>query len=158
MFSTTLDNEKALIDVAAKIAILLKKQKKLDAMVIFLRGDLGAGKTTLVRGVLRTLGVNGTIKSPTYTLVEPYSIEGLSIFHMDWYRLQDENSLAEMGILENFQKEAIVLVEWPLEESHLIPHPDWVINIEILPLGRRLTINAHTNKGQVLLDEMVESL
>ena len=92
--------------------------------VLFLHGDLGAGKTTLARGVLRALGVTGTIRSPTYTLIEPYSAAGCELLHMDLYRLQDPEELHQLGLIDYPPERTVWLVEWPERAGNLLPQPD----------------------------------
>ena len=106
--------------------------------LVTLHGDLGAGKTTLVRGLLRSLGYTGTVKSPTYTLVEPYQVNGRDIFHFDLYRLADPDELEYMGIRDYLRADALCLVEWPEKAGHLLPPPDLCIYIEHDGFARRV--------------------
>lgn len=122
--------------------------------VIFLHGDLGTGKTTFVRGFLRALGYIGVVKSPTYTLVEPYLIDGMHIYHFDLYRLGEPDELEYAGGRDYFDSESICLVEWPEKAEGFLPEADIQCSISYLQQGRRMEITANTEKGQQLLQSI----
>ena len=117
------------VDTAAAGAALaraLLKSKALDerALIVFLHGDLGAGKSTLVRGLLRALGVSGVMPSPTYSLVEQYRTDNVTVFHLDAYRLSDAVELDYLGIDDSLGRRTIVLIEWPEHVASAWPDPD----------------------------------
>jgi len=118
---------------------------------VHLQGLLGAGKTTLVRGFLRARGYRGKVKSPTYTLVEPYSLGDINIFHFDLYRLHGPEELEQVGFRDYFDGHDIVLVEWPENGATCLNEPDLRIVISILARGRGLEIQANSTKGMDLL-------
>ena len=145
----TLADEEATFALAQRLAARLK-----PGMVIYLRGDLGAGKTTLVRGTLNALGYTGRVKSPTYTLVEPYRAAGLDLRHFDLYRLRDEEEWESAGFRDEFDGQNIFFIEWPEKAQELIPHADMEIVFEILPQGRKVEIHADTEMGKQCLEQL----
>ncbi|MBV9575734.1 MAG: tRNA (adenosine(37)-N6)-threonylcarbamoyltransferase complex ATPase subunit type 1 TsaE [Gammaproteobacteria bacterium] len=122
--------------------------------VIFLYGSLGAGKTTFARGFLRGLGYEGKVKSPTYTLVEPYDVADKQIFHFDLYRLKSANELEEIGIQDYFSASAICLIEWPDNGMPLLPKPDLACYIVFTTSGRELRLEACTEQGKKILQQL----
>ncbi|MHB8747090.1 MAG: tRNA (adenosine(37)-N6)-threonylcarbamoyltransferase complex ATPase subunit type 1 TsaE [Gammaproteobacteria bacterium] len=115
--------------------------------LITLQGELGAGKTTLVRGMLRGLGHAGTVKSPTYTLVEPYDVAGRSLYHFDLYRLAVAQELDDIGLRDYLDAEALCVVEWPERGGKQLPPPDLQIVFDSRTATRLLTIAAQSARG-----------
>nr|WP_314876324.1 tRNA (adenosine(37)-N6)-threonylcarbamoyltransferase complex ATPase subunit type 1 TsaE [uncultured Pseudomonas sp.] len=116
--------------------------------VIFLEGDLGAGKTTLSRGLIRGLGHTGPVKSPTFTVVEPYEIGDVRAFHFDLYRLVDPEELEYLGIRDYFEGGALCLFEWPDKGAGVLPKPDLTITISPQAGGRSLNLSPQGARGQ----------
>ncbi len=116
--------------------------------LIFLRGDLGAGKTTLARGFLRGLGYAGRVKSPTYTLVEPYDTPRGVAYHLDLYRLADPEELEWIGIRDVLDGSHRCLIEWPQRGLGILPDPDLTVELEMDDRGRQLTILAYSMAGK----------
>ena len=139
----------------AAFASQLAAQPGLTNAFVTLHGELGAGKTTLVRHLLRALGVNGRIKSPTYAVVEPHEVPGLSIWHFDFYRFSDPREWEDAGFRDIFASPGLKLAEWPQNAAALIPPADIAIDIEALnETERRVTLQAHTALGRHLLQGM----
>jgi tRNA threonylcarbamoyladenosine biosynthesis protein TsaE len=139
-------------DDTAAFARQLAAQPLLANAFITLHGDLGAGKTTLVRHLLRALGVQGRIKSPTYAVVEPHEVRGLAIWHFDFYRFNDPREWEDAGFRDLFASQGLKLAEWPEKAAALIPAADVAIYIEALDEdARQVTLRAHTPLGHHLL-------
>lgn len=142
-------NEAAMLALGGKLADIGQVP-----CVIFLKGELGAGKTTLVRGFLRRSGYQGIVKSPTYTLVEPYELKNHLVFHFDLYRLHDPQELENIGIRDYFTKNAICLIEWPERGLSVLPPADLTSEIDIVSDGRRVILNAMTHVGEKILQKL----
>lgn len=143
-----------LADDAATEALGAELAKYLaPGLVIYLRGDLGAGKTALARAMLRALGYQGKVKSPTYTLVEFYVISRLNLYHFDFYRFNDPYEWLDAGFREYFNPASVCLVEWPEKAEGLLPPADIVIALRIQDCGRAADITAETKTGRRCLSK-----
>jgi len=127
----------------------------LAGMVIFLHGDLGAGKTTFTRGFLQGLDFFGKVKSPTYTLVEPYTFTYLTVYHFDLYRFIDEEEWESTGFREYFNANSICLIEWPEKAGNLLPEPDIHVHIIHDGLHRKIQFLANTTQGEKCLPPLM---
>lgn len=139
-----LPDEAATLALGAALAAPLKGS---PGLVVWLEGDLGAGKTTLVRGLLRALGDTGPVKSPTYTLVELHVISALDLYHFDFYRFNQPEEYLDAGLDEYFAGNGICMVEWPDRARPYLPDADLVITLELSGDGRRARIDARTPRG-----------
>jgi tRNA threonylcarbamoyladenosine biosynthesis protein TsaE len=134
---------------------------RLDAVcpaqaLVYLQGDLGAGKTTLVRGFLRARGETGPVRSPTYTLIEPYETAAGTVYHLDLYRLGSGEELEYLGLRDILDERAVVLIEWPERGQGWLPGADLLIRIEHLDEGRRLVLQAGSEAGAAILAGLVD--
>jgi tRNA threonylcarbamoyladenosine biosynthesis protein TsaE len=120
-------------------------------LIVFLKGDLGAGKTTLTRGILRGMGYTHIVKSPTYNLVEIYKISKLYCYHFDFYRFNDPVEWEEAGFREYFNDKSICLVEWPEKAGEYLPVADLQITLQIVESGRNIEVSAATEAGKQCL-------
>ena len=132
-----------LADEAATLALGARLAATLGDALVFLKGDLGAGKTTLTRGVLRALGHSGAVKSPTYTLLEPYEVGTRKIYHFDFYRINDPDELDFIGIDELVEEAALKIVEWPERAAGRLPEPDVTVCFHIHDHGRTVEVVDH---------------
>jgi tRNA threonylcarbamoyladenosine biosynthesis protein TsaE len=142
-----------LADETEQIAFAQQVAQKLEgAFTIFLVGDLGTGKTTFARGYIQASGYDGVIKSPTYTLVEPYPISGNRMcYHFDLYRLADPEELEFTGARDYFNEQDVCLIEWPDKASGFLPVADWICQFSYQQTGRDLLVTACTEKGKNLM-------
>lgn len=127
------------------------------ALVIGIEGELGAGKTTLVGGILDGLGIGGPIRSPTYTLIEPYEAAGLQLYHIDLYRLSSAREVEALGIRDLLDARAVLLIEWPSRAAGALPPADLGISIEYQGGAQRrlLAAQAHSSAGDKLLEQIL---
>jgi tRNA threonylcarbamoyladenosine biosynthesis protein TsaE len=147
--------DKYLSDEAATLALGARLGAALDpGLYLALSGDLGAGKTTFARGILRGLGFEGRVKSPTYTLVEVYKLSRLDLYHFDLYRFEDPQELWDAGFRDDFGIGNVCLVEWPERAQGLLPPPDIEISLSAEGEGRRIRIGAKTERGAICLNRL----
>ena len=145
----------SLPDEAATLALgVALAQALAPGLVIYLDGDLGSGKTTLVRGVLRGLGYAGNVKSPTYTLVELYAISRLNLHHFDFYRFSQPEEYLDAGLDEYFQGEAVCFVEWPDKAGNYLVPADLRVALSVVDNGRRADFVALSEAGRACLSRL----
>ena len=124
--------------------------------MLYLRGDLGTGKTTLARGLLRGLGCAERVKSPSYSLVELYGVSSLNLYHFDFYRFKDRSEWVSSGFRDYFGPDALCIVEWPERAEGLLAPADLSVRLEMLPAGRRARLAAHSAAGRAWLDSALQ--
>ena len=137
----------ATVTAGARIAAGIR-----GGMVITLSGELGAGKTTLVRGILKGMGWSGSVKSPSYTLVEHYFVSSLYFYHFDFYRFRDPDEWRYTGFAEHFRSDSICVIEWPERIAPWLPEIDLSVRLEYADPGRVLTLRAATAAGRACLE------
>ena len=143
--SVSLEGEHNMQDFGAQLATAISK---IDTPLLFLlNGDLGAGKTTISRGILQGLGHQGSVKSPTYTLVEPYELDIGMVYHFDLYRLIDPDELEHIGFSDYLSEAKLCIIEWSEKGGSYIPQPDISIDISVYQSGRHVTLNSATESG-----------
>lgn len=141
-------DEAQLVALAARLAPAVR-----DGAVIYLVGELGAGKTTFARALLGALGVGERVKSPTYSLIESYRVGGLDVHHLDLYRIADAGELEWLGLSDLCSADALLLIEWPERGAGALPHADLVIALEHAGMLRALEVSASGRRGEGLMDE-----
>lgn len=146
-----LPEETATSALATQLAAVLD-----EGQVIYLHGDLGAGKTSFARALLRALGVGERVKSPTYSLVESYRAGGRAAWHLDLYRIADPGELEWLGLDALSDPQAVVLVEWPERGAGALPAADLVVDLAYAGLGRRATITARSLRGSNTLSRLTD--
>jgi tRNA threonylcarbamoyladenosine biosynthesis protein TsaE len=151
--NTFLPDEPATLALGAALAAGLE-----PGLTIYLRGDLGAGKTTLARGVLRALGHEGAVKSPTYTLVEVYELSRLHLHHFDFYRFRDPREWIDAGFRESFNGRNVSLIEWPERAGGLLPPADVEIALELHGTGRNAVLTSSSEAGHRSIARIEERL
>ncbi|UCH47304.1 MAG: tRNA (adenosine(37)-N6)-threonylcarbamoyltransferase complex ATPase subunit type 1 TsaE [Betaproteobacteria bacterium] len=144
-----LENEQATLALGASLAVGL-----VPGMLVALHGPLGAGKTTLTRGVLHALGFGGHVKSPTYALVELYKLSRLDLYHFDFYRFSEPEELIESGLQEAFNETSVCIVEWPERAGSLLPIADIDVSLAMKDGARSAQLTAHTEKGRRCLQQL----
>jgi len=137
-----LSNEKNTLDLGENISTRLAA-----GLLIFLKGDLGAGKTTLARGLIKGLGHTGSVKSPTYSLIEQYEFDAFTLNHFDLYRFTDSNEWLASGFQEYINSYDVTLIEWPEKSAEFLPKPDLEIELSYKNESRMAYINGFTEKG-----------
>lgn len=130
--------------------------KQTFGAAVYLRGDLGAGKTALTRALLRAAGVTGRIKSPSYALLESYKVSSIYFYHIDFYRFNDSSEWQDAGFRELFRPDAVVLIEWPEKAEGQLPTPDLLVDLAYANEGRTARIEAQTKRGAAWLTTLSE--
>lgn len=152
-FTAYLPDESATLELGAALARALT-----PGLVIYLHGDLGAGKTALTRALLRATGHQGTVKSPTYTLSEPYRVvlngEAVNVIHYDLYRMSSPEEFLDAGFREDFDGNNICIVEWPEKGEPVLPPPDVRVSLSVSGLGRAVELHALSQQGLLCLDRL----
>ena len=151
MIKFEITGEKEMLGLGARLARLLRCEG-----VLHLSGGLGAGKTTLCRGILRAMGHSGAVKSPTFTLVEPYQISDSEVYHFDLYRLADPGELEYIGIDEYFGNNKLCLIEWPEKAIGNLPWHDLEITIDVLGEKRIIAVRSNSQSGEKICTQLIE--
>ncbi len=152
MLSILVDGESNMLALGGRLAQAIMQSG--SGCVIYLIGDLGAGKTTLTRGLMRGLGHQGSVKSPTFTLVEPYELDQKTVYHFDLYRLADPEELEYVGIRDYFSEDSVTVVEWPDKGAGMLPPPDITITIHYRDKGREVELVAESPRAEAMLAQL----
>lgn len=152
LITVNLDGEQAMVNYGHVLATTIAQANA--PLLILLNGDLGVGKTTISRGILQGLGYCGAVKSPTYTLVEPYDLKIGKVFHFDLYRLIDPEELEHIGFSDYLSQANLCIIEWPENGGSYIPQADIKIDISQHESGRKLTLTSSTDVGVQCLNHL----
>ena len=150
-----LADESATVGLGKQLADIVKTKLK-QGITVYLNGDLGAGKTTLTRGFVQGMGHVGNVKSPTYTLVEPYDLTDWQVYHFDLYRLADPEELEYMGIRDYFNRNSCSFIEWPEKGQGMLAAPDMMIDLSYHDEQRQVTLQAMSPLGEQVLSALTE--
>ena len=148
-YSLNLPDEQATQALGARLAGVIPERA-----VVFLEGDLGAGKTTLARALLHALGHQGPVRSPTYTLVEPYRLPQRSLYHLDLYRLSDPEELEFLGLRDMLAESCVLMIEWPQRGRGVLPEPDLRVRLEPADGGRHVDVEAASELGEAVIQAL----
>lgn len=140
-----------MIELGAKLSSIISRLA--TPMIIMLSGELGAGKTTLSRGLIQGLGYNGAVKSPTYTLIEVYELALGRVLHVDLYRLADPEELEDVGFADYLEDTQLCIIEWPEKGLGYLPEPELTIKINLSQAGRCVTLTSGSLCGKAIIDE-----
>jgi len=150
VFEAYLADEAETISIASKLSHLLQGKG-----LVFLAGQLGSGKTTFSRGLIRAMGHTGAVKSPTFTICEPYELDQGQVYHFDLYRLNDPEELEYMGMDDYLESGQLCLIEWPERGAHFLPECDVLVKLEVQGRGRRVFIEGKTQRGLAICEELL---
>ena len=153
-FTQYIPHENAMCAFGKQLINAICRLPSQQNVTLYLNGDLGAGKTTLSRGMIQGLGYLGNVKSPTYTLVEEYAIGEKIIYHFDLYRLADPEELEFMGIRDYFSQNCICLIEWAEKGEGILPEADLLVNIDYYDDARNITLIAQNTVGEHILTQL----
>lgn len=160
MMSLYFATEEEMLNFGHRFAMELKHDLDVNqnrSFVIYLNGELGAGKTTLTRSIVRAFGHNGNVKSPTYTLVEEYLLAPYALYHFDLYRLSDPEELEFMGIRDYFRPQTVCLLEWASRGKGMIPDADFIIQIEYADIGRTIQLIPQNQQANQILVNLTQN-
>lgn len=157
MFTQYIADETAMLNFGQKLVNAVRRLDYRSRLVFYLKGQLGAGKTTLSRGIVQALGYQGKVKSPTYTLVEEYHFPEITVYHFDLYRLSDPEELEFMGIRDYFSDRTLCLIEWAEKGEGILPEADLLITIDYAEESRQITLFPQ-NRQAIQLVEILSDL
>ncbi|MDP9500921.1 tRNA (adenosine(37)-N6)-threonylcarbamoyltransferase complex ATPase subunit type 1 TsaE [Bisgaard Taxon 45] len=153
-YSQFIPNESAMCQFGHRIVEAINNVDSNKAITVYLNGELGAGKTTLSRGIIQALGHQGNVKSPTYTLVEEYQLPKKTVYHFDLYRLSDPEELEFMGIRDYFNANSLCLIEWAEKGQEMLSAADLLIHIHYVDSARNIELIANSPLGEKIITQL----